>query len=686
MKCSHLLLCLGLCAIWSCNTPTLTENLLLLAPSGDIQLHIDLDETGAPYYQVRFQDQAIIDQSSLGFEFNGFLDMKKGFKIISTNQRTVDESWELPWGEQRVIRDHFQELTVELQETDLPNRSMTLIFRAYDDGIAFRYSLPEMAGVDSLFIEEECSTFNLTGDHTTFWSPGDWDIYEHIYQTTPITQINALAYADSQFIAQTYVPENSVNTPVTFRTEAGVHLSIHEAALTNYAGMTLKRIPDSYGFVTSLVGSKRQEYKVGRGLPFETPWRCILIGDEATDLLDSRMILNLNEPNMIGEVPWIQPTKYLGIWWEYHLGLSTWDYESGKHGATTEKTKAIIDFAAENNIGTILVEGWNTGWDRKQPFDFVTPYPDYDLTEVVRYGNENGVKLIMHHETYSNVLNYEAQMDTAFKLMEELGIHAVKTGYVGSLLPEGEYHHGQWMVNHYRNVLQEAAQKKIAINAHEPIMATGIRRTYPNAISREGLRGQEFSVYSYEGGNRPEHLPIVAYTRMLAGPVDYTPGAFEFDLAPARPGRRVQTTLAHQLALYVVVYSPLQMACDLIENYQDQPAFQFIRDVAVDWEQSLALQGEVGDFVVMAREERGTGNWFVGAITDEVERQIEISFDFLKTATSYQAQIYKDGDQAHWDTNPKDIAIESINIRKNDKIAFTLKPGGGLAISLKKIN
>ncbi|MEM6723059.1 MAG: glycoside hydrolase family 97 catalytic domain-containing protein, partial [Bacteroidota bacterium] len=545
-----------------------------------------------------------------------------------------------------------------------------------------RYALPELEGMDSLFIKDELTEFNFTGDHTTFWTPGDWDIYEHIYRTTPITQINALAYADSQFIAQTYIPENSVNTPVTFRTEAGIHLSIHEAALTDYAGMTLKRVLESYGFITSLVGSDRTGYKVGRGLPFETPWRCILIGDQATDLLDSRMILNLNEPNVLGDVSWFKPTKYLGIWWEYHLGISRWDYESGRHGATTEKAKDLIDFATENNIGALLVEGWNIGWDRKQPFDFVTAYPDYNLTEVVEYGKEKGVDLIMHHETFSNVPNYEKQLDTAFQLMQDLGIHSVKTGYVGPLLPKGEYHHGQWMVNHYRRVLQEAAKKEIAINAHEPIMATGIRRTYPNAISREGLRGQEFSVYSYEDGNRTEHLPIVAYTRMLAGPIDYTPGVFNFYQRPAV----VQTTLAHQLALYVVIYSPIQMACDLIENYRYDPVFQFIRDVGVDWEQSLALAGEVGDYVVMAREERNTGNWFIGAITDENSRSFELDFDFLEEGVTYQARIYSDNEMTDYLKNPNSIKIENPTIRKNDIRQFTLKAGGGLAISLKKTN
>ena len=382
--------------------------------------------------------------------------------------------------------------------------------------------------------------------------------------------------------------------------------------------MTLKIDKEKLLMESELVGSERKDYKVKRALPFHTPWRTIQIAENAGDLIESKLIVNLNEPNKLGDVSWFKPTKYMGIWWEMHLGKSSWDVASGKHGATTQNAKAFIDFASENGIGAILVEGWNTGWehwigfeDREGVFDFVTPYPDYDLKEVVRYGKEKGVDLFMHHETSAAINTYNQQMDTAFQLMKSIDIHAVKTGYVGKIIPKGEYHHGQWMVNHYQKVIETAAKYDIAINAHEPIKATGIRRTYPNFISREGLRGQEFNAWSSDGGNPPEHLSIVAFTRMLAGPIDFTPGIFNIKLKPYRNENQINTTLAQQLALYVVIYSPIQMAADIIESYKNQPAFQFIKDVGVNWEKTKVLNGEIGDYVTIVRKERGTDKWFL---------------------------------------------------------------------------
>lgn len=469
--------------------------------------------------------------------------------------------------------------------------------------------------------------------------------------------------------------------------------------------MTLKVNNEDLSLVSELVGSKRVNYKVKRTLPFKTPWRSIQISETAGGLIDSRLIVNLNEPNKLGDISWFQPMKYMGIWWEMHLGLSTWDYEgsqsmstfdeggksgAGVHGATTENAKRYIDFAAKNGIKGLLVEGWYTGWDywtgfedREGVFDFVTEYPDYDIEEVVEYGREKGVELIMHHETSAAPRTYEQQLDTAYALMKSLGIHSVKTGYVGTIIPKGEYHHGQWMVNHYRKVLEHAAEYQVAVNAHEPIKATGIRRTFPNAIAREGLRGQEWNAWAADGGNPPNHLPMVAFTRMLAGPIDFTPGVFELALKP-KPNNQVNTTLAHQLALYVVIYSPVQMACDLPQNYERHPAFQFIGDVGVNWEQSITLDGEPGDFVTIAREERATGNWFVGSITDENERDITIDFDFLPEGKVFTAQIYQDGEQAHFEKNPSDYKIETAQIKKGDKKTFHLAAGGGIAISLMK--
>ncbi|NNF35727.1 MAG: glycoside hydrolase family 97 protein, partial [Saprospiraceae bacterium] len=475
------------------------------------------------------------------------------------------------------------------------------------------------------------------------------------------------------------------------RDDDGLHMSFHEAALTDYAGMTLKVDHDNLRMISNLVGSDLRGYKVKRALPFSTPWRTIQLSDDAPGLIESTMILNLNEPNKLGDVSWFEPKKYVGIWWEMHVGVSSWDLASGIHGATTENTKRHIDFAAANGIGGVLVEGWNTGWerwigfpDREGVFDFVTPYPDYDLDEVTAYAKSKGVEIIMHHETSAAPRTYDLQMDTAYQLMQKHDIHSVKTGYVGKIIPDGEYHHGQWMVNHYRRALETAAQHDIAINAHEPIKATGIRRTYPNAISREGLRGQEFNAWASDGGNPTEHLPIVAFTRMLAGPIDFTPGVFNIKLTdrPGENNNQINTTIAQQLALYVVIYSPIQMACDLLKNYEGNPAFQFIRDVGVDWSESKVLNGEVGDYVTIARKERGSERWFVGSITDENAREVEISLDFLDEGKSYTGTIYKDADDSHWDTNPEAYVIETMDLNNQSTLKVNLAPGGGFAVSI----
>jgi hypothetical protein len=430
--------------------------------------------------------------------------------------------------------------------------------------------------------------------------------------------------------------------------------------------------------------------KSKRAVPFSTPWRTIQVADRAGDLIESKLIVNLNEPNKLEDISYIKPTKYMGIWWDMHLGTKTWKYEGGNHGATTEYAKELIDFAAANSIGGLLVEGWNTGWerwigfeDREGVFDFVTPYPDYDIEEVVRYGKEKGVEIFMHHETSAAPRTYEQQLDTAYALMEKLGIHAVKTGYVGKIIPAGQYHHGQWMVNHYRKVLEHAAEHKVMVNAHEPIKATGLRRTYPNMVAREGLRGQEFNAWSAEGGNPVDHLTVVAFTRMLAGPIDYTPGVFNLKIDPYKPDNQVRHTLAHELALYVVIYSPIQMVCDLPQHLEGQPGMQFVRDVGVDWEQSKVLDGEPGDFVVIARQERDSEDWFLGAICDENPRQLEISFDFLPEGKSFDAMIYKDGPGANWETIPTELTIAQEEVTSASKLTFDLVGGGGVAIALK---
>lgn len=686
-----------------------SNHLITESPNSKIKLDFNLNSAGQPYYVVNFKNKTIIDTSFMSFDFKDSAPLKNNFKMLSSIAATVDETWQMPWGEQLDVRNHYNELIVNLEEKSELKRKLNIHFKIYDDGLGFRYEFPEQDNLKEVLITDENTEFNLTGDHKVWWIPGDWDIYEHLYNETKFSEIDALSKQNNANLNATYIPENAVNTPVTMKTDDGVYLSFHEADLTNYAGMTLKVDTEKLNMVSELVGSEILGGKAKISMPFNTPWRTIQVADKAADLIESKMILNLNDPNIIGDVSYFTPMKYVGIWWEMHLGKSTWDLEgsqdmntfttgkvgTSRHGATTENAKRYIDFASQNGIKGLLVEGWNTGWDkwintddREGVFDFMTPYSDYNFEEVMRYAKEKGVEVIMHHETSAAPRTYEKQMEVAYNFMKANGMNSVKTGYVGKIIPKGEYHHGQWMVNHYQKVLEEAAKKKIAVNAHEPIKDTGKRRTYPNAISREGNRGQEFNAWAKDGGNPPSHLPTVAFTRMLSGPFDFTPGVFNIKFNEYKENNQVNTTLAQQLALYVVIYSPIQMACDLPEHYmingKIHPAFQFITDVGVDWQESKVLNGEVGDYVTIAREERGTGNWFVGGITDENARTVDLNFDFLEEGQVYNARLYKDGTEAHWDTNPTDIEIEQLTIDKNSKITIQLAAGGGFAMSLMK--
>lgn len=675
------------------------NNLLISSPNNINIVEFNLDETGQPFYLVKHSNNIVVDTSFISFDFKQLPSLKDNFKIADSKISSLDETWEMPWGEQRFVRNHYNELIVKLEEQSQLKRQLNITFRVFDDGIGFRYEFPKQEGINEVLITDENTEFNLTGNHRVWWTPGDWDIYEHVYNNTKLSEINAVSKRNHPNLSATYIPENAVNTPITMKSDDGVYLSFHEADLTNYAGMTLKVDTTNLKLTSELVGSEILEGKAKVKLPFKTPWRTIQMVDKAGDLIESRLIVNLNEPNAIGDVGYFTPMKYVGIWWEMHLGKSTWDYqenvEISKHGATTENAKKYIDFASENNIKGLLVEGWNTGWDkwvnsdnREGIFDFMTPYPDYNFDEVLNYAKEKGVEIIMHHETSAAPRTYEKQMERAYDFMKKNGMNSVKTGYVGQIIPKGEYHHGQWMVNHYQKVLEIAAIKKVAVNAHEPIKATGKRRTYPNAISREGLRGQEFNAWSSDGGNPPSHLPTVVFTRMLAGPIDYTPGVFNIKFDDYKKDNQVNTTLAHQLALYVVIYSPIQMACDLPEHYmldgKVHPMFKFISDVGVDWEQTKVLEGEVGEFVTIARQEKGTKNWFVGGITNEKGRIAKLSFDFLDNGKTYQATIYKDGDKAHWNDNPTDYKIETLDIAKETLLDIKLAPGGGFAISVSE--
>jgi hypothetical protein len=671
--------------IFGACTSRITEKSLVQSPDQNLKIKIGKDHQKL-WYRLFKHDTLLIDTSFLDFSFRE-ADFSLGeAEITEIVHSSTDTSWEQPWGEQRMVRDLHNSMLMHFEHEN--GFRFAIHVKAFNDGVAFRYEFADNQPVESVTLLEEKTQFAITENPICWWIPGDWDIYEHLYKKSRLNDIDATAYRNPP-LAQSYIPYNAVNTPITMKRDDGIHMSLHEANLTNYPGMTLRIDSSQQGFISELVGND-DGIKAIVDFPFNTPWRMIQVTNKATELVDSRIILNLNEPNKLGDVSWFSPMKYTGIWWDMHLNRRTWQYEGGNHGATTAYAKEFIDFAAQNNIGGVLVEGWNTGWEnwtdpeqREGIFDFVTPYPDYNLKEVAGYAQQKGVQLIMHHETSAAPRTCEQQLDTAYKLMEALGIHAVKTGYVGQILPDGEYHHGQWMVNHYRKVLLKAAEHKVAVNAHEPIKATGIRRTYPNAISREGLRGQEFNAWSADGGNPPSHLPTIAFTRMLAGPIDYTPGIFHLSLNPYKPNNQVNTTLAHQLALYVVIYSPIQMVPDLIENYKNHPAFEFIRKVPVDWEQSRTFAGEVGQFVGIARQERGTENWYLGAITNEEPRTISCSLSFLHEG-KYRAIRYMDTPDAHWQKNPEAYAIDTIQVTAHDTLNLKLAAGGGIAIRLEK--
>ena len=669
-----------------------SDDMAYQVQSPDSQIEVTFMTLGGkPAYSVSYKGKAQIDTSYLGFEFKDQQPLAGNLSVTKNQLSSADETWEMQWGEQREVRNQYNELRLTLQESEAPKRTFDLVFKAYNDGIGFRYEFPEQeAFPGEVVITEELSEFNLTGDHKVWWIPGDWDIYEYLYTESKFSKINAYdMFIEGDHLGQVKLNSNAVNTPVTMKSDDGIYLSFHEADLTDYAGMTLKVDTSNLSMVSELVGNDAG-IKVKTKAPFVTPWRTIQIADRAGDLLESKLIVNLNDPNELGDITsWFKPMKYIGIWWDMHLNRRTWDYASGNHGATTEYTKELIDFAAENDMGGVLVEGWNTGWEtwtdpnmRDTIFDFTTSYPDYDLEYLAGYGAGKGVQIIMHHETSGAVARYEERMEPAYQLMNKLGIHSVKTGYVGTVIPDGEYHHGQWMVNHYQNTLNTGAKYQVAINMHEPIKATGLRRTYPNAISREGARGQEYNAWAGEGASPPSHLPTIAFTRMLSGPFDYTPGIFNLSLKPYKEDHPIKSTLALQLGLYVNIYSPIQMAADLIDYYKGNPAFQFILDVGVDWEQSKVLDGEPGDFLVTARQEKGTDDWFVGGMTDENARPYTLKLDFLEAGKTYTAKVYRDADDTHYLDNPTAIDIVEMEVTKSDEIPVNMKEAGGFAVSL----
>lgn len=691
IKTSRQLYLILLMILFAGSCPVFAASSSQISPDGKIRIDIN-DDAGLVSYTVSYKGQEVIKKSTLGLEFKTLDGFVRDLQIIKEEKSKQDSTWEQPWGEQRLMHDQHNELLVTFSGTQNKKKTLQLRVRIFNDGLGFRYEVPKQSHLGKIknnlveIVDEKTEFVIPDSDKTTaWWIPSrNWNRYEFLYNTTAVKDLDR------------------AHTPFTFRLASGVHLSIHEAALTDYASMTIDQQRD--GVMKADLTPWHDGVKVKTQLPFHTPWRTIQIADNAAGLINSSLILNLNEPNKLGDVTWVKPGKYIGIWWGMHIGTQTWG-SGPKHGATTENTKKLMDFAAQYGFDGVLVEGWNEGWDgdwyqNGDIFSFTKTYPDFNLPEISEYGLKKGVRLIGHHETAGAVINYKKQMADAFDLYKKYGVTQVKTGYVadgGKIkridengILRNEWHDGQFNIGEYLRSVTEAAKRHISINTHEPIKDTGLRRTYPNWLAREGARGQEYNAWG-SPPNPPEHTTILPFTRMLSGPMDYTPGIFNLAPYGLDAENRVRSTLAKELALYVVIYSPIQMAADLIENYYEKdgktikPAFQFIVDVPTDWEKTKALAGEVGDYLVIARQQRNSDDWFLGAITDENAREIKIDLNFLDSDKRYEAQIYRDGAKAEWKTNPYDMVIEKKKVTAKDQLEFKLATSGGVAIRFKKL-
>lgn len=684
-----------ICIAMSVNMSSAQSKLLVSSPGRNVSLEFSLTRSGEMLYAISYKNKQVIQASEMGFELletyglTRLPDMKKNFSITKVDSSKVNESWNPVWGEVKTIRNNYNEVNISLSETTEKARKLNIVFRVFDDGVGFRYEFPEQPNLPGFTLTNELTQFRLKGEHKAFWIPGDFDSNEFQPITSSLNDIDASVGINIAEIAfKTNFNDKTVQTPLMLKRADSIYINIHEASLVNYPAMNLefdpsgnslgcRLVPDAFGYKAHLIA------------PAKTPWRTILVSDDARKILESKTILNLNEPSKIKNVSWIKPMKYVGVWWMMQIGTATWNRTSGKHGATTANVKRYIDFAAKHGIDGVLVEGWNTGWEdwfgkwKEEVFDFITPYPDFDLPGIVKYAAAKKVKLIMHHETSGSVSSYERQVDTAFRMMKKYGYDAVKTGYVGRIIPRGEHHDGQWMINHYIRIAEKAAAYRIMIDVHEPVRPTGLHRTYPNWLACEAARGNEFNAFSI--GNKPEHETILPFTRLMGGPMDYTPGIFETKMSIYDPAKKemVHTTLVKQLALYVTMYSPLQMAADLVENYEKYPdAFQFIKDVPVDWDDTKVLEAEPGDYITIARKEKGKDAWFIGAITDEHSRNADIKLDFLSKGKKYVATIYADATDAHWDNNPKAYTITKLDVNDQTVLNLKLAEGGGAAVSI----
>ncbi len=677
----------------------------LSSPSGRVKLVFELSGDGTPTYAVSFDDRAVVCTSRLGLCLKDDVDLLSGFEEVGSETSSFDETWQPVWGETRDIRNHYNELLVELKQPST-DRLMNLRFRVYDDGVGFRYEFPLQKNLVYFVVTDELSEFAMSGDHTAWWIAGDYDTQEYDYTESKLSQVRELmdgSICDNA--SQTQFSPTGVQTSLQMKTDDGLYINLHEAALVDYPCMHLNLDDKNFVF-TSWLTPDAQGNKAHLQAPCHTPWRTILVSDDARDMLSSNLILNLNDPCKYEDTSWIKPVKYVGVWWEMIGGGKQWSYTfdlpsvklgetdyskvkpHGLHSANTENVKKYIDFAAENGFDQVLVEGWNVGWEdwyghsKDYVFDFVTPYPDFDIDYLNDYAHSKGVKLMMHHETSASVRNYERHMKEAYDLMDKYGYNAVKSGYVGDIIPRGEYHYGQWMNNHYLYAVTEAAKHHIMVNAHEAVRPTGLCRTYPNLIGNESARGTEYESFD---GNKPFHTTILPFTRLQGGPMDYTPGIFEMDMNKVNPESHshVNSTLARQLALYVTMYSPLQMAADTPETYaRFMDAFQFIKDVAVDWDDSKYLEAEPGRYIVVARKAKGTNDWFIGCTANEDGHESNISLDFLDKDKKYIATIYADADDADYRTNPQAYVIKKMKVTPKTKLTLKATPGGGFAISI----
>ncbi len=678
----------------------------LKSPNGNLVLQADVKD-GCPVYRLDYKNRPVIKESRLGLELKNEKDLRSGFRIAEVHTSAFDETWQPVWGEVKDIRNHYNELALTLEQEET-GRTMIIRFRLYDDGVGFRYEFPQQPNLNYFVIKEEHTQFAMAGDHKAFWIPGDYDTQEYGTVTSKLSEIRGkMEAAITPNSSQTPFSPTGVQTSLMMKSDDGLYINIHEAALVDYACMHLnlddKNIVFESWLTPDAIGDKGYMQA-----PCHSPWRTVMVSDDAREILASKLILNLNDPCVYEDVSWIKPVKYIGVWWEMITGKSSWAYTdlpavklgetdytqvkpNGKHAANTEHVKKYIDFAAEHGFDQVLVEGWNIGWEdwfgktKDYVFDFVTPYPDFDVQELNQYAASKGVKLMMHHETSASVRNYERHLDTAYKFMVENGYNAVKSGYVGNIIPRGEYHYGQWLVNHYLYAVKKAADYKIMVNAHEAVRPTGLCRTYPNLIGNESARGTEYEAF---GGSNPDHTTILPFTRLMGGPMDYTPGIFEMRVSKANPGNHsfVHSTLARQLALYVTMYSPLQMAADMIENYEPyMDAFQFIKDVAVDWEDSRYLEAEPGDYITVARKAKGTNNWFIGCTADENGHRSNLTFEYLEPGKKYIATVYADAKDAHYEYNPQAYTIRKGILTNKSKLTLAAAPGGGYAISVIEV-